>query len=324
MSSVPDAARRAWLRALAAAAGGGALAGCEPQPAPLRIGAQVFPGYEMLFLARQLGQLPEERVRLIEMPSASASVRALASGALECACLTLDEVLHARDRGVPLTAVLVLDVSMGADTVLARPSVRDLADLRGRSIGVEQSAVGAVMLDAALQAAGLRLDDVNPVPLPFDEHERAFVDRRVDAVVTYEPASSRLRAAGARQLFSSREAPGLVLDVLAVRPSFIESHRRAIAMAVTAHLGMRERFAAAPGQYAAQLAPRLGLPPDQVPAAFSGLEMPDLARNRQLLSSPQGLRATAERLGAVMRRAGLLEGAFDASGLVDARFLGLS
>jgi NitT/TauT family transport system substrate-binding protein len=324
VSDAPDAVRRAWLGAVAAAVAGGGLAGCDPPAEPLRIGAQVFPGYEMLFLARQLGQLPEQRVRLIEMPSASASLRALASGALECACLTLDEVLLARDRGVPLTAVLVLDVSMGADTVLARPMVRDLADLRGRAIAVEQSAVGAVMLDAALHAAGLGVADVRPVHLPFDEHERAYADRRVDAVVTYEPVTSRLRAAGARQLFSSREAPGLVLDVLAVRPAFLVSHRLAIATAVAAHLAARDRFVAAPSQYAAQLAPRLGLTPDKVPAAFSGLEMPDLARNRQLLTSPQGLRASAERLAEVMRRAGLVEGGLDANGLVDAGFIGVS
>jgi NitT/TauT family transport system substrate-binding protein len=324
VSGAPNAVRRAWLQGVAAAVAGSGLAGCEPAQEPLRIGAHVFPGYEMLFLARQLGQLPDKQVRLIEMPSASASLRALASGALEGACLTLDEVLMARDRGVPLTVVLVLDVSMGADTVLARPVVRDLADLRGRSIAVEQSAVGAVMLDAMLQAAGLLLADVRPVHLPIDEHERAYADRRVDAVVTFEPATSRLRAAGARQLFSSREAPGLVLDVLAVRPPFLASHRLAIATAVTAHLGIRDRFAAAPSQYAAQLAPRLGLTPDQVPAAFNGLEMPDLARNRQLLTSPQGLRATAERLAGVMRRAGLIAGALDARGLVDAGFVGVS
>lgn len=326
MTGGPLRARRAWLaRALAATgavAGVTGLAGCEPPPEPLRLGAQVFPGYELMFLARHLRHLSEQQVRLIEMPSASASLRALASGALEGACLTLDEVLLARSRGVPLTAVLVLDVSMGADALLGRPSVRELKGLRGLRIGVETSAVGAVMLDAALQAAGLQLGDVQPVALAFDEHERAFKAGRVDAVVTYEPVKQRLLGAGAQVLFSSRDVPGLVTDVLAVRSAFLQTHADAVAQAVSGHLAARAAFLADPARHAAAMAPRLGLAAAEVPQAFGELELPDLARNRQLLSGADGLRASAQRLHAVMLRAGLLEGRFELDGLIDARFVG--
>lgn len=322
--SVPRcAARRAWLaRCLVVAGSASGLVGCDGQREALRLGAQVFPGYELLFLARHLGHLPESSVRLFEMPSASASLRALASGALEGACLTLDEVLVARSRGVPLTVVLVLDVSMGADALLARAALRDLADLRGRRIGVETSAVGAVMLDAALRAAGLQPGDVRVVPLQFDEHERAFTSGRVDAVVTYAPIKQRLQAAGAQLLFSSREVPGLVTDVLAVRSPFVSSHRRALAQAVSGHLAARDAFVRAPALHAPAMAPRLGLPPADVPDAFRDLELPDLARNRQLLAAADGLRAKAEQLHGVMQRAGLLEGPFEPGQLIDAGLVG--
>jgi len=322
VSPLVDRDRRRRLgRLVAAGCAAALLPGCRTEAEPLRVGAQVFPGYELLFLARELGRLDARQVRLIEMPSASASLRALASGAIEAACLTLDEVLVARSRGVSLTAVLVFDVSMGADALLARPVMRDLSGLRGQRIGVEQSAVGAVMLDAALRSAGLRPGDVEVVALAADEHERAFLAGQVDAVVTYDPARQRLLAAGAHKLFSSLEQPGLVLDVLAVRSGLLGVHREAVAAAVDAHLSLREAFITQPQQFLTQLAPRLGLSPQAVPAAFQGLELPDRSGNRRWLGQQDGLRASAERLHAVMLRAGLVQGVFDPSGLSDDRFV---
>lgn len=297
------------------------VAGCGAPPPALRLGAQVFPGYELLYLARELGQLDTALVRLVDMPSASASLRALGAGALEAACLTLDEVLAARDLGVPLTVVMVFNVSMGADVLLAQPGVAAIQGLRGLRVGVEATAVGALMLDAALQAGGLPLDAVRVVPLAADEHERAFRAGRVDALVTYDPMRQRLLAAGAQPLFSSRDSPGLVLDVLAVRSDRLAAQRPAVAAAVRAHLAARQAFVAAPAAHAARLAPRLGLAAAEVPAAFAGLELPDRARNQALLGAAEGVAASARRLHAVMRRAGLLQGGFDATGLVDAGFV---
>ncbi len=317
------AQRRGLARLLAASAAAKLLPGCRAEAEPMRIGAQVFPGYELLFLARELRRLDSRRVRLIEMPSASASLRALASGAIEAACLTLDEVLMARSRNVPLTVVLVFNVSMGADMLLARPALRSLAELRGRRIGVEQTGVGAVMLDAALRSAGLRRGDVQVVDLAADEHERAYREGQVDAVVTYAPMRQRLTEDGAQPLFSSREQPGLVLDVLAVRSGLLQAHHGGVAAAVNAHLALRDEFGLDPKPFLPQLAPRLGLPPDAVPAAFRDLDLPDRAGNRRWLGTPEGLQASAERLHAVMLRSDLVQGVFEPAGLSDERFVGV-
>ena len=320
MSPRPPAPRRRRLLCVLGAAGASAwLGACEAPPSPLRLGAQVFPGYELLYLARELGQLDPALVRLVDMPSASPTQRALGARALPAASLTLDEVRAARDLGLPLAVVLVFNVSMGADVLLAQPDVATLQGLRGRRVGVEATAVGALMLDAALHAAGLPLDAVRVVPLAADEHERAFLAGRVEALVTYDPMRQRLLAIGARPLFSSRDSPGLVMDVLAVHRERLGVQRPAVAAAVRAHLAGRQAFVAEPAAHAARLAPRLGLPVAGVPAAFAGLELPDRVRNQALLAT--GVPAAASRLHAVMRRSGLVQGAFEASGLVDASFV---
>jgi ABC-type nitrate/sulfonate/bicarbonate transport system substrate-binding protein len=84
----------------------------------MRVGSIVFPGYEDLFLARELGLLDERRVRLVELLANTDTLRALAAGQLEAAALTLDELMSARADGVDLRAVLVFDVPEGANVVV--------------------------------------------------------------------------------------------------------------------------------------------------------------------------------------------------------------
>lgn len=329
MNGLAPAQRRrqllAWagLRCMAALLPVAALPACSEEAGPpLRIGAQVFPGYEFLFLAQDLGTLPRDRVRLVEMPSASASLRALGSGAMEGACLTLDEVVAARERGILLTVVAVLDVSLGADALVARPGLVRLADLRGRRVGVERTAVGAVMLHAALAAAGLQLADVQVQTLDYDSHERAFLNHTVDAVVTYEPVKGRLLRAGGQPLFSSANIPGRIMDVLAVREGLPQKRPLAVRAAVDAHFAGRAAFQQPGSPQRAQVAARLRLAPDAVASAFAELELPDRMRNRVLFDGDAAeLQRLTRELTQAMRQADLLHAQPPTDRLFDGRFL---
>jgi NitT/TauT family transport system substrate-binding protein len=315
--------RRRELLALLALGAGPLLGACSRPEMPLRMGAQVFPSYELFFLAHQLGALPAAAVQLVEMPTATASVRALSSGVLEAACLTLDEVLSARERGIMLTAVAVLDFSLGADALLVRPGIRSLEDLRGARIGVEQSAVGAVMLDAVLKQAALQVDEVRVHPVSADNQERDLLQGRLDAVIAYEPAKSRLLAQGARVLFSSAQIPGRIVDVLAVRTAVLQPRRAAVQALVDGYFAARDAYLRAPGAHAAALAGRLAVAADQVQPAFAELELPDRPRNRALFANDAAqLGHTARQLAEVMGRAGLLRGDASSAELFDGRFVG--
>jgi NitT/TauT family transport system substrate-binding protein len=315
--------RRAALQALAIGLLP-ALAGCGIEPAePLRIGAQVFPGYEFVFLARALGLLPQEQVRLIDTPTASASIRALATGALDGACLTLDEVLTARERGIPLTVVAVVDVSVGADAVLALPGIANPAALRGRRLAVEQTAVGAVMLDAVLKRAGLKVTDVTVRQVAMDNQEAEYLAGRVDAVITYEPVKSRLLRQGASAIYSSAEIAGRIVDVIAIRQELLKPRAEAVRALVQAHFRALDRYVAEPRQHAQSLGQRMHLNSEEVSTAYLGLDLPDLARNKTWFDNDAAyLSRQAAELEAVMRSAGLLESSrFIGTPLFDGRYL---
>ncbi len=319
----PD--RRRALRRVAAgalSAGlGGALSGCQAPLPPLRVGSIVFPGYELLFLARELGLLDEQLLRLVELRSNTDTLRALATGQLEAATLTLDELLSARADGVDLRVALVLDQSAGADVVLARPGVGQLRALQGLRIGVEDSATGALMLGAALDAAQLSVEQVHKVVMTLDRSVDAYRIGAVDAVVSAEPWATRLEQLGAQRLFDSSAIPGRIVDVLAVQGSVFERQSPAIRRLVAAHFSALALFRREPVRAHLLLAPRLQLPPEQVPSAFRGLLLPDLAENRRLLGAGGLVQQSARSLMTVMQQQGLLAKPLDLQSLVDVRGL---
>ncbi|TSE23541.1 putative aliphatic sulfonates-binding protein [Tepidimonas sediminis] len=318
------AARRRWLAGAGGLALAAALGGCQPPLPPLRIGSLVFPGYELLFLAREAGWLDPAQVRLIELRSNTDTLRALASGQLEGAQLTLDEVLLGRARGIRLRIVHVLDISDGADAVIARPGLRQPGQLRGRRIGVEDSAGGVILLDALLKAQRLRVEDVVKVPMTLDRSVEMLTSGAVDAVVTAEPWASRLEAQGAVRVFDSRAIPGRIVDVLALRAEVLAARAPAVQHLVDAHtrawwLWGREP---APDQLPARLmAPRLQVPAAQVPALFRGLRLPARDEVRAMLAPDGQISRTAGELLALMAERGMPTSPWQWDDTVDARFV---
>jgi NitT/TauT family transport system substrate-binding protein len=306
-----------------AVASGLSLTGCLAEPStPLRIGAHAWPGYEFLYLARQQAWLDSRHARLIEVPSASASLRALASRALEGATLTLDEVLTARARGIKLTVVAVLDESNGADVVLGQPGMRSATELKGKRVGVEHGAVGALMLEALCLHHGMTVREMHVIPMSIEEHHEAFMSARVDAVVTYEPVRSHLVQAGAVPLFSSAQIPGRIIDTLAIRSDWLAEHVPAVRHLVAAHFQALAQWLRQPEVCAPLMAPRLNLSAAQVVASYAQIKLPSVRANQSWLAPQLGrIDEVAHQLLDVMLSVGLLAAPPDLDQLASAAFL---
>lgn len=107
----------------------------------LRIGINPWIGYDVIPMAQRWDWIGPE-IELVDNASGADSLAALASGKLHAACLTLDEVIRGIDAGLPLSIVAVMDTSSGADSLLVRPDIADVAQLRGRRIALQASGVG--------------------------------------------------------------------------------------------------------------------------------------------------------------------------------------
>lgn len=301
--------RRRFLQSLWLPALSPLLSAClMPRAEPLRIGANLWPGYSPLRLAEATGTLPRDVARVLDFPSSSTVLTALRNGAIDAAALTLDEViLLAANQQAP-RIILVFDFSDGADAIIARADIDRLESLRGRRIGVETEALGAYLVGRALGRRGLGLDEVEIVSLPLDWHETAFAKGEVDAVVTFDPVRSRLLALGGRQLFSSAEIPGEVVDVLVVRDDVLSRRSSDLLAVVKAHFAGRSQVLAAPDEAARRLGARAGGDPAAYRAAMALMRLPDAAANRVLLGQGAGsLQATLAQMAETMTALRLIE-----------------
>ncbi|WP_430460799.1 ABC transporter substrate-binding protein [Thalassolituus sp. LLYu03] len=273
----------------------------------MRIGTNLWPGYGPLYLARARGYLRPGDVRLVEMPSASDVMDALRLGQLEGGALTLDETLTLLAEGQDLVVILVFDISVGADMILVRDNIQTLGDLASRRIGVETTAVGALMVKSALDMAQLSDDQVKIVHMPLNDHLAAFRAHRIDAAVTFEPYASELRRAGAHVLFDSSAIPGQIVDVLAVRRSALQERRDALSGLLGAYYQARNELHTDPDESLKIINARLQATPEDLPHLFDGLDLPDENANVQLLSgNPSPLERSAQQLADVMLRQKLL------------------
>jgi NitT/TauT family transport system substrate-binding protein len=299
------------------------LAACSRQePAPLRVGSLVWPGYEPFYTARHLGYLDEKQVRLTEYTSTSETIRAFSNGTIEAGMMSLDEALLLAQDAPDIRLVLVLDSSKGADMIMARPEIASLKDLKGRRVGADTSALGAYMLMRALQLADLTPQDLQIVPLDPTEHEAAFKQGRVDAVVTGDPTGTKLRNFGARQIFDSSQIPGEVVDVLVVREGYLQAHLETVRHLLQAYYRSRVYGKEHPQEAAELAAQRAKITPREFLSSLDGLLLPEADESRRMLmGDPPALLKNAQTLAALMREKGLLRKDVDIKALFDERTL---
>ncbi|CAK6690581.1 ABC transporter substrate-binding protein [Synechococcus sp. CBW1107] len=299
------------------------LAGCSvAPPQTLRIGSNLWPGYETLYLARDLDYYKDKPIKLVDYPSGTEEVRAYRNKEIDGAGLSIDQALVLASTQGDIRIIAVMDFSDGGDVILGQPGIGNFKDLKDRRIGVESTALGAFFLSRALEKNGMSAQDVKIVSLELADHERAFTNQEVDAVVTFGPARSRLLKAGARQLFDSSSIPGEIVDTLVVSTDAIKTNPKAVQALVDGRFKALGYFERNPEQAASLMAKRTQVTPAQLLEAFQGLKQPSLADNQALLSQKDPtLVLSMQKLIDVMIKNRLIDKRIDPRTLLDDRFV---
>lgn len=214
-----------------AQAGGAETDGALTQ---LRIGYQK--SAVNLVILKQQGALerrfPNARVQWLEFPAGPQLLEALSVGSLEFGLTGDSPPVFAQSAGKDLlyvgaeppkpdsSAVLVL-----ADSPIRRP-----ADLKGRRIGLQKGSSAHYLLVRAVESAGLRWSDIQPIYLAPSDARAAFERRAIDAWAIWDPfyAATEL-AIQPRVLATGRELSSNNSFYLAARP-FATRHPQALAV----------------------------------------------------------------------------------------------
>jgi NitT/TauT family transport system substrate-binding protein len=196
--------------------------------APLNIGYSDWPGWVAWQIAIDKGWLKEAGLDVnFTWFDYSASMDAYAAGKIDGNFVTNGDALVIGAGGARNVMILVTDYSNGNDMIVARAGIKSIQELKGRKIGVEMGLVDHLLLLDGLKKAGLSQNDVTLVNAKTNETPQVLASGQVDAIGAWQPnAGMAMRAVpGARPIYTSAQAPGLIYDVLIVSPPSLASHR---------------------------------------------------------------------------------------------------
>jgi NitT/TauT family transport system substrate-binding protein len=212
-----------------------AMASAGAQDAKVNIGISGWTGFAPLTLAAQAGIFKKNGVdaTIKKIPQQSRHL-AIASGDIQCAATTAETWIVWNANGVATKQIFQLDKSYGADGMATRAAVGKIADLKGRTIGSQSPGTSPYFVMAwMLKKNGLTPKDVTVVSIDPGPAAQAFLAGQYDAVMTYEPYLSSIRAKpDAGKIIATTLDYPVVMDTFGCTPKYLAENAR-VAKAMT-------------------------------------------------------------------------------------------
>ncbi len=202
-------------------------------------------GYAPFYVAVEKGLFKKYgvEVELKDFADPALIPAALASGGIQGAMYTYDQVINLVANGNDYRVVMPIDYSNGADAIVASKSVKSLADLKGKQVAYPFATCDNLLVAYALQSVGLSESDVQGLDTT-PESVAAALAGGAAAGATYEPNVSKALklevGEGFHTLYTSATAPGLITDILYFPASFIEKNPQTVSAIISGYIdGMK-------------------------------------------------------------------------------------
>jgi sulfonate transport system substrate-binding protein len=225
------------LRVLFALLAFSATARAADPPVALRIG--YLKGTNDLTLAKAHGSLEKALEPLGVMVSwagpfaASApAVEAMNGGAIDITGGSSTSFITSRAGGVKLVMFAYQPQSAGDEGIVVRAdsTLRDVADLQGRTVAVNRGGTGEYLLVRALNRANVPVERVTRAYLAPPDSSSALIGGHVDAWATWDPFISVVLQNGSARILADGEQVGSENAVaFFVSRSFLQAHRAVVA-----------------------------------------------------------------------------------------------
>ncbi|MCJ0973218.1 ABC transporter substrate-binding protein [Pseudomonas sp. PS1] len=190
----------------------------------------------------------------------------VASGGLDGAMFTYDQVLGGVAQGFDYKVVMPIDFSNGGDAIVASTNINSVADFKGKTVGYSRLAAADYLLQYALEQNGLSESDIKPVNVDGDNVAGAMASGSMEIGVTYQPNVDRIVSMSGDKfhvVYSSKQAPGLITDVLTFKASYIAKKPGVVKGVMQGYLAGLDYMKTHPEESAKIIADTLGITPEE-------------------------------------------------------------
>jgi NitT/TauT family transport system substrate-binding protein len=246
----------------------------------VKVAINTWPGLGPFYVAHAKGFDREEGVDLQVTMTENTEARtsSLVSGEVDLVGITLDNIVISRARGLPLVVVGKSDISYGGDGIIAKKEIKSVADLKGKRVACPEGLPSHFLLLYLLRQNGMGPKDVQLVPAD-DGGQAAFLftSGNADAAVTWDPWISQTeKLAGGHVLITTREAPNLLLGIVAANKNYLSERSDRIARAMRAWFKAVEYTKTHPDEAAAIMSKEFNVPPVDFKRMAAGAQLTDL------------------------------------------------
>ena len=216
------------------------------------IGMSGWTGFAPLSLAEKAGIFKKNGVDVtIKMIPQKDRHLAIASGDVQCAATTVETYINWNAAGVGITQVVQLDKSYGADGLAARNSIAKIADLKGKTVGVDAPGTSSYFgLGWILKKNGMSMKDIKITTLSPQAAAAAFnAGTDIDAAMTYEPYLSSVREnkTAGKIIATTLDYP-MVMDTFGCTPKFIKENGKLVQAMVNSYFEALEMIKKEPAK----------------------------------------------------------------------------
>ena len=209
---------------------------------PVKIALTTWIGYSPFYVADGMDMYKKQGLKVTLQTFADPAMlpSAVAGKAVDGALMTFDQVIGAAAQGQAFKVVMPIDYSNGGDAVLADMSINKITDLKGKKVAYAPLSPSDFLISYALKINGMSDKDISPINMTPEAIPSAMASKAVPAGATYEPNVSQILGMGDGKqfhvIYSSKEAPGLIADVLVFDEAYIKKNGTQVTALIKAYL----------------------------------------------------------------------------------------
>ncbi|MEH1815769.1 MAG: ABC transporter substrate-binding protein [Nostoc sp.] len=268
----------------------------EVKPPPLKVAFASFVGELPGIIAQEKGFFKAQGVdvELIHKQYTQLVQANFNAGKYDGITSSLGKFIILSATNPDIQGAIVIDESIGADVVVAQSKIKTVADLKGKKLGANLGSFSEVFVTEMLKTANLTSDDVNLVQLEASEIPQRLKNNTIQAGQTWEPYLSEAIKLGGEILFTSKQTPGLILDLIIFRGETIRDRPEDIRAFVRGWLQASTYWKANVEEGNAIVSKALKIPIDTL--SLDGINLTDLGENQKYFqsSNPNSIYKTAK------------------------------
>ncbi|MFC1733377.1 ABC transporter substrate-binding protein [candidate division KSB1 bacterium] len=248
--------------------------------AELKITINSWIGWAPLYLAIEKDLLGDADLIITRVEDTGARKSTMMAGHVDGYASSVDNFALDSAEGVPGKIILCFDESYGGDGIVAKKNIESLEDLKGRDIAFQKGLPSHFLLLYVLKLIGLSPNDITQIDMDADKAGAAFTGGRLDAAVTWEPWLSKANEmADGYVLTTTKEYPGLIVDVLVFRPDVLAEKEHAVQDVISGWFKALDFWNANKDESDNIMANAYGLEVTDFRAMCEGVRFYDLKRN---------------------------------------------